>query len=58
MHRNTGTVAAFDLGFKPLNLFTDAEKKLIKFLYLLGADENQVNRSNFAEDVFIVYQGW
>lgn len=50
-------MTAFDIGFKPLSLFTKEEKKSIKFLYLLGADENRVNRSDFAEDIFIVYQG-
>jgi len=56
LHRTTGHVAALDLGYKPISQF-DKVKKNIKFLYLLGADEHDFKRSDFADDVFIVYQG-
>ena len=56
MHRTTGHVAALDLGYKPISEL-DKIKKNIKFLYLVGADEHNFKRSDFADDVFIVYQG-
>uniref|UniRef100_A0A915DKI6 NADH-ubiquinone oxidoreductase 75 kDa subunit, mitochondrial n=1 Tax=Ditylenchus dipsaci TaxID=166011 RepID=A0A915DKI6_9BILA len=56
LHPSAGTVAAFDLGYKPCNEFTP-HKKSIRFLYLLGADERELARKDFASDVFIVYQG-
>lgn len=56
LHRNAGAVAAFDLGFKPFSAFASA-KKTAKLVYLLGVDEHQFKRSDFAKDVFIAYQG-
>jgi NADH dehydrogenase (ubiquinone) Fe-S protein 1 len=56
LHRNAGQVAALDLGYKPISAF-DKIKKSIKFLYLIGSDEHEYKRSDFGEDVFIVYQG-
>uniref|UniRef100_A0AC34EZQ5 NADH-ubiquinone oxidoreductase 75 kDa subunit, mitochondrial n=1 Tax=Panagrolaimus sp. ES5 TaxID=591445 RepID=A0AC34EZQ5_9BILA len=56
LQRNAGQVAALDLGYKPISEF-EKNKKNIKFVYLIGADEHNLKRSDFAEDVFIVYQG-
>lgn len=51
-----GQVAALELGYKPFQKFA-AVRKQCKFVWLLGADERQYSRSDFADDVFIVYQG-
>uniref|UniRef100_A0AC35FZD4 NADH-ubiquinone oxidoreductase 75 kDa subunit, mitochondrial n=1 Tax=Panagrolaimus sp. PS1159 TaxID=55785 RepID=A0AC35FZD4_9BILA len=56
LQRNAGQVAALDLGYKPMSEF-EKNKKNIKFVYLIGADEHNLKRSDFGDDVFIVYQG-
>ena len=57
LHRSAGQVAAFDIGFRPFNDYTSEAKKQTKFLYLLGADDQPISREQFADNVFIVYQG-
>uniref|UniRef100_A0AC34RNE3 Uncharacterized protein n=1 Tax=Panagrolaimus sp. JU765 TaxID=591449 RepID=A0AC34RNE3_9BILA len=56
LHRTTGHVTALDLGYKPISKF-EGIKKSVKLLFLVGADEHSFKRSDFDEDVFIVYQG-
>lgn len=57
LHRSTGHVTAMDLGYKPISKFNSEKKKNAKLVYLLGSDEHSFKRSDFNEDVFIVYQG-
>lgn len=33
-------------------------KNPIKFLYMLGADNGRITKSNLAPDAFVVYQGY
>lgn len=56
LQRNAGQVAALDIGLKPTTLL-EPIKKSMKLVYLLGADESNFKRSDFADGVFIVYQG-
>uniref|UniRef100_A0A7E4WAC4 NADH-ubiquinone oxidoreductase 75 kDa subunit, mitochondrial n=1 Tax=Panagrellus redivivus TaxID=6233 RepID=A0A7E4WAC4_PANRE len=56
LHRSTGSVAAFDLGYKPVSQL-EKVKKSLKLVYLIGADETKFKRSDFADDAFIIYQG-
>uniref|UniRef100_A0A914KGU5 NADH-ubiquinone oxidoreductase 75 kDa subunit, mitochondrial n=1 Tax=Meloidogyne incognita TaxID=6306 RepID=A0A914KGU5_MELIC len=57
LHGNASQVASFDLGYKPFNLFDSKLKKSIKLLYLFGADDKQISKKDFHEDVFVIYQG-
>jgi predicted rRNA methylase YqxC with S4 and FtsJ domains len=57
LHENASQVAAFDLGYRPFNQFNSNLKKSIKLLYLLGADDRSINKKDFHEDLFIIYQG-
>ncbi|KAL7079634.1 hypothetical protein ACQ4LE_001099 [Meloidogyne hapla] len=57
LHANAGQVAAFDLGYRPFNLFDSKLKKSIKLLYLFGADDKPISKKDFHEDVFVIYQG-
>ncbi|KAI6199941.1 NADH-ubiquinone oxidoreductase 75 kDa subunit, mitochondrial [Aphelenchoides besseyi] len=57
LQRNAGHVAALDIGYKSFDKFTPEQKKQTKLLYLLGADDAGIQRSDFHEDVFIIYQG-
>ena len=49
-------MAALDLGLKPISQLEQIKKSL-KLVYLLGADESNFKRSDFAENAFIIYQG-
>lgn len=55
LHRWASQVGALDVGYKPG--VAAIRKKPIRFLYLFGADEGRVTRSNLDSDAFIVYQG-
>uniref|UniRef100_A0A914M1Y1 NADH-ubiquinone oxidoreductase 75 kDa subunit, mitochondrial n=2 Tax=Meloidogyne incognita group TaxID=654580 RepID=A0A914M1Y1_MELIC len=57
LHGNASQVASFDLGYKPFNLFDSKLNKSIKLLYLFGADDKQISKKDFHEDVFVIYQG-
>lgn len=57
LHENAAQVAAFDLGYRPFNQLDSKLKKSIKLLYLLGADDRPINRKEFHEDLFVIYQG-
>ncbi|KAI6189759.1 NADH-ubiquinone oxidoreductase 75 kDa subunit, mitochondrial [Aphelenchoides bicaudatus] len=57
LQRNAGQVSALDLGYKSFDKFDDEKKKKTQVLYLLGADETQLKRSDFNADTFIIYQG-
>ncbi|CAI5452371.1 unnamed protein product [Caenorhabditis angaria] len=55
LQRWAGQTGALDVGYKA---GTAALRKTpVKFLYLLGADEGKVNKSNLDPQAFIVYQG-
>jgi NADH-quinone oxidoreductase subunit G len=61
LHSAASRVAALDLGFVPQKdgmytqeILTAAEKKKIKAVYLLGADEIDVKK---LKDTFVIYQG-
>lgn len=56
LHRNPGTVTGLDLGYRTIDQL-DKAKKSIKCLYLLAADEVKINRADFGENLFIIYQG-
>jgi NADH dehydrogenase (ubiquinone) Fe-S protein 1 len=55
LHRVASQVAALDLGYKPgVQYLRDNPPKI---LFLLGADEQAISRSDLPKDCFIVYQG-
>nr|XP_033800190.1 NADH-ubiquinone oxidoreductase 75 kDa subunit, mitochondrial [Geotrypetes seraphini]XP_033800191.1 NADH-ubiquinone oxidoreductase 75 kDa subunit, mitochondrial [Geotrypetes seraphini] len=55
LHRVASQVAALDLGYKPGvdSIRSDPPR----VLYLLGADEGCITRSDLPKDCFIIYQG-
>ncbi|KAI6225196.1 NADH-ubiquinone oxidoreductase 75 kDa subunit, mitochondrial [Aphelenchoides fujianensis] len=57
LQRNAGHVAALDLGYRSFGALTADAKSKIKLLWLLGADDADIQREDFHEDVFVVYQG-
>jgi NADH dehydrogenase (ubiquinone) Fe-S protein 1 len=55
LHRVASQVAALDLGYNPgAQKIRDAKPKV---LFMLGADEGVVSRSDLAKDCFVIYQG-
>ncbi len=55
LHRWAAQVAALDIGYTPgVSAIKQAKPKL---LYLLGADENLVTRSDMKDGSFVIYQG-
>ncbi|HQS83840.1 MAG: NADH-quinone oxidoreductase subunit G [Alphaproteobacteria bacterium 16-39-46] len=63
LHTAASRVGALDVGFIPQKegwtaqkMYQEAEKGNLKFLYLLGADENHEKRVN-STNCFVVYQG-
>lgn len=57
LQRSAGQTAALDLGYKSFDKFDEGKKKQTKLLYLLGADEIELKRSDLNPDTFIIYQG-
>jgi len=57
LQRNAGQTAALDIGYKSFDKFDEAHKKKTRVLYLLGADETNLKRSDFGAETFIIYQG-
>lgn len=55
LHRVASQVAALDLGYK-LGV-ADVRNSPPKVLYLLGADEGTITRTDLPKDAFIIYQG-
>ncbi|XP_075209806.1 NADH dehydrogenase (ubiquinone) 75 kDa subunit [Lycorma delicatula] len=55
LHQVASQVAALDLGYKP-NVEIIRENKP-KVLYLLGADDGIITRSDLASGTFVIYQG-
>jgi hypothetical protein len=55
LHRVASQVAALDLGYK-LGV-ADIRNSPPKVLYLLGADEGTITRTDLPKDAFIIYQG-
>jgi len=55
LQRNASQVAALDLGYKPdVKSIIDAKPQI---LYLFGADEGLIKRSDLPKDCYIIYQG-
>lgn len=57
LQRNAGQTAALDLGYKSFDKFDEAKKRNTRLLYLLGADETKLTKSDFDPETFIIYQG-
>lgn len=55
LHRAASQVGALDIGYKAGVSSVKAQKP--KVLFLLGADEGQISRSDLPKDAFVVYQG-
>ncbi|CAD6189697.1 unnamed protein product [Caenorhabditis auriculariae] len=55
LQRWAGMTGALDIGYKAGT--ASLRKKPIKFLYLVGADEGKISRSNLDPQAFVVYQG-
>lgn len=55
LHRIASQVAALDVGYRAG--VADIRERPPKVLYLLGADEGAVTRSELPKDCFIIYQG-
>lgn len=55
LHRWAGQVAALDIGYKP-DVSSIKESKP-KILFMLGADQGLISRSDLSPDVLIIYQG-
>lgn len=57
MQRNAGQTAALDLGYKSFDKFDAEQRKKTRLVYLLGADETKLTKSDFDSNTFIIYQG-
>jgi NADH dehydrogenase (ubiquinone) Fe-S protein 1 len=57
LQRNAGQTAALDLSYKSFDKFNAEQKKQTRLLYLMGADETNLQKSDFDADTFIIYQG-
>ncbi|XP_064489572.1 NADH-ubiquinone oxidoreductase 75 kDa subunit, mitochondrial-like [Ornithodoros turicata] len=55
LHRVASQVAALDVGYQAG--VADIRKKPPKVLYVLGADEGAITRSELPKDCFVIYQG-
>lgn len=55
LHQVASQVGALDIGYKPG--VADIRSKPPKVLFLLGADEGTISRSDLPPDTFVVYQG-
>lgn len=55
LHRVASQVAALDIGYSAgAQKIRDAKPKV---LFMLGADEGVISRSDLAKDCFVIYQG-
>jgi NADH dehydrogenase (ubiquinone) Fe-S protein 1 len=55
LHRVASQVAALDLGYAPgAQKIRDTKPKV---LFMIGADESVISRSDLAKDCFVIYQG-
>lgn len=55
LHRAASQVGALDIGYKAGVEAVKAQKP--KVLYMLGADEGNLSRSDLPKDAFVIYQG-
>jgi len=55
LHRAASQVGALDIGYKAGVEAVRAQKP--KVLYMLGADEGNLSRSDLPKDAFVIYQG-
>lgn len=55
LHQVASQVAALDLGYKPG--VADIKSSPPRVLFLLGADEGAISRSDLPPDTFVIYQG-
>lgn len=55
LHQVASQVAALDLGYKAG--VADIRNHVPKVLYLLGADEETITRSDLPPNTFVIYQG-
>jgi len=56
LHRVASQVAALDLGYAPgAQKIRDAKPKV---LFMLGADEGVITRSDLGKGCFVIYQGY
>ena len=57
LQRSAGQTAAMDIGYRSFAQFTSEQQAQTRLLWLLGADDTNIQRSDLHEDCFIVYQG-
>lgn len=57
LQRTAGQTAAMDIGYQSFSQFTDEQRAQTRLLWLLGADDTDLQRSDLHEDCFVIYQG-